>query len=508
MKFIAWMYDIAREQSPQADRLDDMLARSASAGYNAVGFYLEHRFQYASAPWAAAPGALDPAVVRSLNAKYKPRGLRLIPFLNTLGHMEGFIHSEGGQWLAEDAGIGLLSLQSCPSRAECIEFARGLIADALAAFDDEWVHLGGDEAQQLGKCPRCAERAAAGGVARIYGEYYGQLCREVIARGRRPCLWADMLIEHADALPLIPRETVLFDWQYFHRPAETTARLRQAGYDVVCCPSLQTYNSAWCFLEASQKNIDEHAEDAQRLGALGVMLTTWEFAFFTQYRTTLPLIYAAGRRLARGEDWEAAISAEGGAGFAAAAQIVGNAIPAASEFLRVGTWRQLRDRLVMRQNPFYLWQDWRGEACGPVGDRVLALADEAARLLSPAHPLQFSIELHRVAVEWVRGVQTAYEHYVKREYAACERMLLSAGKSLNWLRPGLLAARDEGGSAADPLRLDHALRGVRRMIDRVRAVAMRAESAAGSNWRPAFETLFHDGYAEHDWAAWRTHYYR
>ncbi|MBL8879506.1 MAG: family 20 glycosylhydrolase [Phycisphaerales bacterium] len=508
MQLTAWMYDIAREQSPRTDLLDDMLARSANAGYNAVGLYLEHRFQYASAPWAAAPGSLAPSVIQSLGAKYTSRSLRVIPFLNTLGHMEGFIHSEGGQWLAEDAGIGLLSLQSCPSRPECVDFARGLIRDVLAAFEDEWVHLGGDEAQQLGKCPRCAERAAGGGASRIYGEYYGLLCREVLARGRRPCLWADMLLEHTDALKFIPRETVLFDWQYFNRPAESTARLRDAGFDVVCCPSIQTYNSAWCFLDASQRNIDEHAEDAHRLGALGVMVTTWEFAFYTQYRTTLPLIYAAGRRLARGDDWTAAIIAEGGADFAAAAQILGVAIPSASAFLRVGSWRQLRDRLVMRRNPFYLWQDWREEACGPVGDRVLALADEAASLLPGAHPLQFAIELHRVAVEWVRGVQTAHEHYVRHEYAACERLLVSAAKALNWLRPGLLAARDEGGSAADPFRLDHALRVVRRTIERVRAVATREGGAGASRWRPAFETLCHDGFMENDWAAWRSHYYK
>lgn len=504
MKFIGWMYDIAREQSPRAEVLDEMLARSLAAGYNAVGFYVEHRFRYDSAPWAAAPGVLEPQLVRKLTAKYKPRGLRIIPFLNTLGHVEGFIHSEGGQWLAENDGVGLLSLQSCPSRTECIEFARGLVRDALAAFDDEWVHLGGDEAQQLGKCPRCAERAADGGVARIYGEYYAQLCRDVIDAGRRPCLWADMLLEHPEALPLIPRETVLFDWQYFHRPEDSTRRLREAGFDVVCCPSLQTYNSGWCFLNASQQNVDEHAEDARALGALGVMLTTWEFAFFTQYRTTLPLIYAAGRRLAHHETWKSALIAEGGEEFAAAAEIVGNAIPASSEFLRVGSWRQLRDRLVMRQNPFYLWQDWRSEARGPVGEHILVLCNEAAALLPGTHPLQFSIELHRAAVEWVNGVEAAYEHYVAREYASCERVLTSAAKSLNWLRPGLLAARDEGGSAADPFRLDELIRVVRRMIERVRAAAVRDRG----EWRPTFEALCHDGFVEHDWAAWRTHYYK
>jgi hypothetical protein len=48
MKFLGWMYDIAREQSPRLDVLTEMLQRSRAAGYNAVGLYLEHRFAYAS----------------------------------------------------------------------------------------------------------------------------------------------------------------------------------------------------------------------------------------------------------------------------------------------------------------------------------------------------------------------------------------------------------------------------------------------------------------------------
>ena len=117
MQFIGWMYDIAREQAPSEDRLREILGRSKAAGYTAVGLYLEHRFAYPSAPWAAGPGCLTPDVVRRLRAEAVSTGLRVVPFLNTLGHMEGFIRSEGGQWLAEAPGGE--TLQTCPSRPEC-----------------------------------------------------------------------------------------------------------------------------------------------------------------------------------------------------------------------------------------------------------------------------------------------------------------------------------------------------------------------------------------------------
>jgi hypothetical protein len=497
MTFIGWMYDIAREQSPREDQLAAMLRRSAAAGYNAVGFYLEHRFAYPSAPWAAGPGCLTAGMVRSLRAGSGSAGLRVIPFLNLLGHMEGFIRSAGGEWLAEgEAGFG--GVQICATRPECATFARGLVADILDAFDDEWVHLGGDETRQLGQCPRCAERVAQVSKGGLYGEYFGPLCRFVLERGRRPCLWGDMLLQHPDALAAIPRQTLIFDWQYFSRPRESTGQFRRRGFDVVCCPSIQTYNAAWCFLGESQRNIDEHAEDARAAGALGVLVTTWELSYFTQYETIWPLIYAAGRRLSHGSGWDAAIIAEGGEAYAHAAHILGGRLPAASAFIRPGTWRTLRDKLVVRQNPFLLWQAWRSEAGGPVGDAILRLCDEADASLAAGAPLRFVVELHRVAVEWVRLVERACRAYDGGQLAAAVDTLQDAAALLLRLRAGVERAAAVGGSEADVQRLEL-------LVDKVQRARRRIEALLkGSTYRPAFATVVHDAYVRGDQAAWCT----
>lgn len=496
MPFIGWSMDVAREQSPSEARLRDVLARSRTAGYNAVALYLEHRFAYPSAPWAAGAGCLTPAVVRRLATDARSQSLRLVPFLNTLGHMEGFIRSAGGAWLAEGPGrFG--GVQMCATRPECVAFARGLVADVLGAFDDEWMHLGGDETRQLGQCPACAERVAAVGAGGLYAEYFAPLCRFVLERGRRPCLWGDMLLQHPGALDAIPRQTVIFDWQYFTRPRESTAVFRQRGFDVVCCPSLQTYNAGWCFLPASQQNIDDHAADARAAGALGVCVTTWELCWFTAYATIWPLIYAAGRRLAHGTPWAEALATEGGPGYAAAAEIVGERIPQLSEFLRPGTWRSLRRHLVMSLDPFALWRAWRTEVCGQVGDELLQLCDEADAHLPDDNPLHWAINLHRVAVRWVRAVEQAAGAYAVGDLSSCVGRLREGADWLARLRPGLERVAADGGSSADVPRLD-------RLIGEVMRVCQRLEGLPAAGHRPAFETLVHDAYIPGDQAAWCT----
>ncbi len=497
--FLGWMYDVAREQSPPLPELTQMLRRTAAAGYAAIGLYLEHRFAYPSAPWAAAPGCVTGDMVAAARrASGTVNRLRVIPFLNTLGHMEGFIRAEGGQWLAEGPPVGGVSVQMCASRPECIGFARGLVEDTLAAFDDEWVHLGGDETRQLGQCPLCAERVAASGRGGLYAEFYGPLCRFVLERGRRPCLWADMLLQHPEALDAVPRETVLFDWQYFQRPLETTRRLRERGFDVVCCPSVQSWNAGWCFLDATCQNIDEHAADARAAGAYGVCVTTWNLTHFSTYAGILPLVYAAGRRLARGEAWEEALITEGGPGYARAAGILGRDIPACAAFLAPGTWRRLREHLVMRLDPFSLWSAWRSEATSPVGDAILECCRRAELNLRDDDPLRLAVELHRAGVLWVRAVERAAVLYATADHEGCANELGAGAAALALLRPHLAAAAERGGSAADLHRLDILLRRVCDAQRRVRTLVASGRPA----YRPAFEVLIGERFVLGDQAAW------
>ncbi|MEE9256051.1 MAG: family 20 glycosylhydrolase [bacterium] len=496
MQFIGWMFDIAREQSPPEDFLQEVVRRSARAGYGAVGLYLEHRFAYPSAPWAAAEGCLTPEGIGRLSAAAREEGIRIIPFLNTLGHMEGFIRSEGGQWLAEGPRRGVL--QMCPSRPECVEFASNLVADAMDVFEDEWVHLGGDEAYQLGECPLCAERAEKIGKEGLYAEFFERLCRQVIERGKRPCLWGDMLAKHPAALDRLPRETVIFDWHYEGPPEGTSEDFMKRGFEVVLCPAVRTYDSNWCFLDETRRVIDAHAGETQRLGAAGMMVCAWEYFGFSSFASALPLVLAAGRRIASGEGWADAIEAEGGPEYARAAEILGSLIPGMSENLAPGSWRFLRDRLALRGDPFALWREWRGDACGEAGDGILEALGEAEGLLDPENPLYFSVEFHRACVRWVRLVERAAGEYASGDTSEVAVLIEEGREVFERLRPELEKIAREGGSAADVPRLDRILETVDRVCDRIRSQAREGGR------RHAFDSLTHPGYIAGDQAGWET----
>lgn len=284
-----WSYDLAREQCPNRDHLFEIAAMTADAGYNALGLYVEHRFAFPSVPWIRGTGALSPENVRALESEFP--SLQFIPMINLLGHMEGFLYTEWGKQFREEMFRGM---QACPSNPEFVALCQALVRDTIACFSSEIIHLGGDETQQLGRCPLCKARAEQEGVEGLWGEHFGALARQVLASGRRPAAWGDMLLSHPKALPYLPKETLIFDWEYHEGVAETSSVFVREGFEVVACPSLQTFNAPWLHVPESTHNIAKVVEDAWSMGLYGVCLTTWECGLMGAYDTLFPAIRAVG----------------------------------------------------------------------------------------------------------------------------------------------------------------------------------------------------------------------
>lgn len=300
MQLRMWTYDLAREQAPTLDHLRTYFNVTRAGGYNAIGLYLEHRFAYPSTPWAHGKGCVTPEMIAVLLEEYPE--IEIIPFVNLLGHMEGFLYTENGAKYAEERFKGL---QADPTNPDLVRLAEAIIDDTLAIFPSSIIHIGGDETWQLGAGERSQARVKeyeleekVDGKAKLYGDHFGPLARRITDAGRRPAVWGDMFFDHPTALELIPKETIIFDWQYFRGPSDTSQMFRRTGYDVVYSPALHTYNATWLHLPQSEENVREHAAAAVLEGAYGVCVTTWECALFGNYETILPAIRASGQIIA------------------------------------------------------------------------------------------------------------------------------------------------------------------------------------------------------------------
>ena len=511
MNLRMWTYDIAREQCPDLQYLRKLCKLSLDNGYNALGLYLEHRFAYPSAPWAAGKEALTPDVIEAIQTEFPT--LQIVPFINLLGHFEGFIYTEQGAMLAKDKFRGM---QANPSDQDFQALCRKLIDDTIAIFRSNLIHIGGDETQQLGDSDE--EKS------KNYAEHFGPLAQYVIDKGRTPGVWGDMFFEHREALDAMPNETIVFDWQYFRSPEHTSKLFRDKGFRTIFCPTIFTYNSIWCHLPQSERNVREHAEAAARLNAEGVCVTTWECGLFGNYNTILPCIEASGQILSNAEPGkdqafplENATLAEdiaiyqdtnGAEHFLRAylkhsetdeewARLLGCELPThGGQWGFSGIRSGIKCRMFLNSNPFLFWLRnsnsilLHADAARSIADRALAFSTNADQ--------RGICQLITRSVEFVVHVQNARTSYSMGHPGDSINILSPCRQIFDEMEKIAIANHiNSCGSQADAFRCKAAKRHVEEVIHRIK------QYGNGSlGYLPSFESLTHPKFVPHDQANW------
>jgi hypothetical protein len=444
-----------------------------------------------------------------------------VPCINLLGHFEGFLYTEEGRRFAEESFKGM---QACPSKPGFNRFAELLLEDTLAAFPSDLVIIGGDETAQLGKCPACKARVeefealhpGCDGKALLYGEHFSPLAEKVLDAGRRPAIWGDMFQDHPTALPLIPVDTVIFDWQYFGGPRESSKQFIEAGHDVVFCPTILAYCATWAHLPQSELNVREHIEAAKDMGVMGVCLATWECDLFGNYETLLPAIRASGELMETVEaspgpgkteaDYKAAREAPAflrsylrdSERYEEWARLMGVELQECGGMFAYGGIRSaLKARFLLYSNPFLLWLRNCEDLCGTRGDKALEVLERAISVAPDASCRGVS-EFARIAIEFVRAADESNHAYAAGRPGAAVAALTPARAAFDDLaRIARAANLNIGGSLADIERCRTAKEHVERVMRRL------TEYGDGSlGYHPSFETLTHPKFVPHDQANW------
>jgi hypothetical protein len=466
---------------------------------------MEHRFAYPSAPWAGGRGCVTPDDVRYLQSEFP--SLQLIPFVNLLGHFEGMLYTEYGKRFAEERFQGM---QACPSNPEFVKLCLALVDDVISIFQSDIIHIGGDETAQLARCDRCkGDSSDPNRKAQIYGDHFGPLAERVTAAGRVPAVWGDMFLEHPSALELLPKSTIIFDWQYFSSPMASSAKFIQAGHPVVCCPTIQTYNSSWMNLLQSELNIRQAVEAAEELGASGVCVTTWECALFGNYETLFPALESSGKILTSGEGSSVSeVEADdslllkgylaGGDELARWAKLMGvDLLQLGGPFSYSQTRSSLKARLLLYSNPFLAWLYHGEELSGSIGDAALEILEEAIAI-APNSAYRGISEFVKLAIDFIRYAEQARQAYANELPGVATSTLAPCRQIFTNLEKIAYATHKRiGGSLADVERCRRAKLHIETVIKRIK------EYGDGSlGYLPAFEIISHPKFMPHDQACW------
>ena len=281
-------YDVARGRVPKTERLLDMAETLAHYKINQLQLYVEHTFRFRGHPdigTGASPMTAEDTL--RLDACCRENHVELIPSLASFGHLATVLKHPRYRHLAEDWGVGkyldpeahkhriLRAWSLSPANPKIYEFLDSLWAEYLPLFRSDRFNVCCDETWDLG-LGQSYELCKRRGRGRVYLDHIRRL-RDLAARhGKRILFWGDIIRQHPDLIPRIPKDVTVLDWGYsFDQDFAAIRDFRKAGLEFYACPGTSSWMSLFPRLPESAANIAGFAAAGKRNGAAGLLNTDW-----------------------------------------------------------------------------------------------------------------------------------------------------------------------------------------------------------------------------------------
>ena len=188
------------------------LRELARQGYDTIVWEVENTIAWKTCAECASPDAFGKKQFRELVDLCEELGLECIPMLQTIAHCEYVLKNSSYKHLAEREGE---IDQYCPLNPELLPFLHRWMDEYLELFGNiKYFHIGGDESWFLGACDRCQAYIKKHSLSELYVQHINAVSRPLLEKGIRPVLWADMVLQHPEALRNLSRDIVLGDWMY------------------------------------------------------------------------------------------------------------------------------------------------------------------------------------------------------------------------------------------------------------------------------------------------------
>jgi hypothetical protein len=282
------MLDVSRDRVPRMDTLFRLVEQLAEWKLNELQLYFEHAFAYRAHErvWRG----VDPFThdeIRALDRHCTAHGIELVPNQQSFGHLHHWLKHEEYRHLAEVPegivhpflGAGETRPEPfslCPTDPKSLAFLGGLYDELLPCFTSGDFNVGLDETIDLGP-GRSAAAIRARGAGRVYLEFLRSVHGLVSARGKRMQFWADILLNHAELVPEVPKDAVAMLWGYEadHPFEQQTQTLAEAGLPFTVCPGTSAWQSIGGRLDNMLANISSAAKWGAARGARGLLVTDW-----------------------------------------------------------------------------------------------------------------------------------------------------------------------------------------------------------------------------------------
>ncbi|HEX7588642.1 MAG TPA: glycoside hydrolase family 20 zincin-like fold domain-containing protein [Anaerolineae bacterium] len=278
------MLDISRNRVLTMPQLFELVDLLASWKINQLQLYTEHTFTYRNhrEVWEHASPITEQEILE-LDSFCRDRFIELVPNQNSFGHMRPWLIHDRYRDLAEcpdgcDTIWGHFDqpFSLNPLDPRSLALVEELYDELLPNFTSRQFNVGCDETVDLGQGRSQAE-CAARGTASVYLDFVLKVYQATRARGHTMMYWGDIVVQHPELIPQLPKDAIMLDWGYEadYPFEENGARFAANGIPYYVCAGTSTWNSICGRTDNAIGNLSRAAEGGLRHGALGYLITDW-----------------------------------------------------------------------------------------------------------------------------------------------------------------------------------------------------------------------------------------
>jgi hexosaminidase len=273
MRYRGFHDDLSRGPVPTLEFQKKELRTFAAYKMNVYSPYFEHTLEYNSNPLISPPGGgMSHEDVRALVAYAKKYHIDVVPEQEAFGHLHHVLKYDIYSSIGEaDHGHVL-----APADPASLPLIKSWFAEIDSLFPSKFIHLGADETFELG-LGRTKERVQKEGMGAVYMDFLKQIESALRYTGKRFLFWGDIAQGSPDLVKSLPKDMVAVGWGYGPNPrAETLLRpFINAGIETWVAPGVNGWSRVYPNNDVALKNIQAMARDGQRLGATGLLNTSW-----------------------------------------------------------------------------------------------------------------------------------------------------------------------------------------------------------------------------------------
>lgn len=287
MKNRGYYHDVTRGRIQNLDNLKKLADQLCFYKMNQLQLYVEHSYLFRDQTelWRDDT-PLTAEEIMELDDYCYERGIELVPSIATFGHLYKLLGTKSCEQLCELEG----SVESGKrfsfrdrmshhtvnvSNPDAMKLVKGMIEEYMQLFRTDKFNICADETFDLGK-GRSAALAKEKGTGQLYLDYIKELFDFLIAKGKVPMFWGDIISGHPELYSQLPEGVICLTWGYAANQSDREAKiLHSVGATQYLCPGVCGWNTWVNYIRGSYENITRMCSYARTYGAIGILNTDW-----------------------------------------------------------------------------------------------------------------------------------------------------------------------------------------------------------------------------------------